>query len=689
MSRRSILPSFLLLASAAALFGQPQIQITSTSPLPGGYTGIPYNYTFTAVTLAGATVTWSGGTGLIANSLPAGLTLFPNGTLAGTTAQAGTFNFLVTATAGSFSTTQTFSLTILGPVVTINSPPILPNAFTGQLYSVNLLAASSPAGVTWLPVSLPDNLSLSSNGVVSGNPTSPGTFTFLITVEIAGTTITTNQLFTLNVYNGQASIATTSLPYAVSGMPYTATLSASPAGVTYVLSGQLPPGITFNPTTGVFGGASTFIGAYPIQVQANYPNYLSATRNLVVYVTTGGLGVAQPNLPPAVQGSAYTTTVSPTGGLAPYQWSFNTPNTDGLTISGTTGTITGTPTNAGNFVFPITLSDASGQSVIVNLSLFVANSLSVGTISLPIGDIGVAYFQSLIASGGTSPFTWNIVSGSGSLPPGLALASSGQIAGSPTSGGTFAFVVQVTDSGRRTATKALSISIAVGPVSITTTSLPNGQPTVAYSQQLAAQGGVAPYTWSLVSGSLPAGLALNPNGTISGIPIANLKSSTFTVQVADSSPGTPLTAQKAFTINIALTLTIHHALASQRDQGSRVPANADPCQRRNRALHLVDFLGRAAGRLAVERLDGRHHRYSHGYRHHGLRCRRDRRRRTNHQPATEHHGQRGDRADHHHHRRQRHGDGRRRLLSGACRNGWNSAVQLVRGRAAVRAASQR
>ena len=87
-------------------------------------------------------------------------------------------------------------------------------------------------------------------------------------------------------------------------------------------------------------------------------------------------------------------------------------------------------------------------------------------------------------------------------------------------------------------------------LAITTTALPGGVAGSAYSQTLAAAGGVTPYTWSVVSGTLPAGLALAPaTGIISGTPTAP-GTSTFTVQVADSE-GTPATATASFSIEVA------------------------------------------------------------------------------------------------------------------------------------------
>jgi large repetitive protein len=560
MTARRLLPLLLGMAAASAAFGQLQVTITSPQSLPQGFSKILYTYTFTAFsTITNSTVTWSLPPGS-ATSLPAGFTLNPNGVLSGTTALPGTFTFQVTATVEGVSATETFSLVLLAPSITISSPPNLGNAFVNQPYSLSLLGSSNPAGLTWSQSSgsLPPGLSLSPSGVISGNPTTVGMYSFLLNAQISGTTISTTQGFTMTVYAGQTTIQTTSLPYAVLGKPYSAILSGGPTGVTWVLTGMLPPGITFNQTTGVFGGTTVeptaFIAIYPIQIQATFPNYLSATRAFTIYVTSGPLGVPQTALPPAVEGSPYTATVVASGGLPPYQWSLGGASTLGLSIGGLTGIITGTPLTSGNLLLPVILSDATGLSIQVNLSLFVANPLSVATTSLPNGTVGSPYLQPLAANGGQLPYTWLVASGS--LPPGLALSSSGVINGTPSAAGTFHFTVQATDAGGRTATGALTLSTGVMPLSITTSSLPNGQMTVPYSQTLAASGGVAPYTWTLVAGTLPAGLRLNSNGTITGTPLGPLALSTFTVQATDSSPQPALTAQKAFTINVALTLTI-------------------------------------------------------------------------------------------------------------------------------------
>src|SRR5439155_10851615 len=132
-------------------------------------------------------------------------------------------------------------------------------------------------------------------------------------------------------------------------------------------------------------------------------------------------------------------------------------------------------------------------------------------------------------------------------PAGLTLSAAGVISGTPAATTTANFTVQVTDSASQTATKALSITVNVPTLSITTDSLLTaGTVGVSYSQNLTAAGGRAPYTWSLVSGTLPAGLTLAAAGVIRGTPTA-ATTANFTVQVTDSASQT---ATKLFLITV-------------------------------------------------------------------------------------------------------------------------------------------
>src|SRR5262249_10204769 len=152
-----------------------------------------------------------------------------------------------------------------------------------------------------------------------------------------------------------------------------------------------------------------------------------------------------------------------------------------------TGNVTGTPTTAGTANFTVTVTDNNGQAASKALSITIVALPSIGTTSLPGGEVGVAYSQGVSGSGGSGSLTWTI--SAGALPNGLGIgSSSGVISGTPTASGTFSFTVKVTDANNQSATKALSIAIVPQP-SITTAQLPNGEVSVNYTTTLTASGG--------------------------------------------------------------------------------------------------------------------------------------------------------------------------------------------------------
>ena len=157
---------------------------------------------------------------------------------------------------------------------------------------------------------------------------------------------------------------------------------------------------------------------------------------------------------------------------------------------------------------------------------------TITTTALPDATVGTPYSASFVASGGTLPYSWSV--SAGQLPAGLLLdPSTGAIAGTPTDPtSTSNFTVQVTGGDSQMSSKALGIRVA-DPVSVTTPALPGGRVGMAYSQSLAAGGGLAPYAWSLVNGTLPPGATLSTGGVLRGTPTVTGTSS-FTVRATDS-----------------------------------------------------------------------------------------------------------------------------------------------------------
>jgi Putative Ig domain len=256
-------------------------------------------------------------------------------------------------------------------------------------------------------------------------------------------------------------------------------------------------------------------------------------------------------LPSTAVGSAYSATLKVTGGTAPYGFTVvSGALPSGLSLSSTTGVISGTPTASGQFSFKAQVSDSSTPPQTAQASSSISvnprNGVVISTAALPSGTVGTAYSTTLTATGGTAPYSWTVASGT--LPAGLSLSQGGAISGTPTGAGQSNFTVQATDSSSpvQKAIKPFSLSTSAAGMTLTITSgsLPNGVVGTVYSSTLTATGGTTPYSWTVVSGTLPAGLSLSQGGTISGTPTRAGQSS-FTVQVTDSS--SPV--QKATTLS--------------------------------------------------------------------------------------------------------------------------------------------
>ena len=257
---------------------------------------------------------------------------------------------------------------------------------------------------------------------------------------------------------------------------------------------------------------------------------------------------------------AYAVGLTAEGGHLPLTWSIAAGQLPpGMTLSATTGLISGKPVTEGEFDFRVAVTDSEVprlSAVSPNLKLKVRKNaegkgtlatLAITTTSIPNGTVQNPYSDSLSATGGTTPYTWSLASGS--LPPEITLdGSTGVLAGKATASGQFSFNVQVQDASTpaQQATQALTLSVvpATSPLQINTGSLPAGAVQVAYSAALSASGGANPYTWSAIGGTIPPGLGLSTSGTISGTP-TQAGTFVFSTQVKDAAGHTASTSLSA------------------------------------------------------------------------------------------------------------------------------------------------
>ena len=313
--------------------------------------------------------------------------------------------------------------------------------------------------------------------------------------------------------------------------------------------------------TAISGATSTTYTTPPATSSDNGDNFRVAISNsagkamsaVATLKVTSPPAVTTGSLPEAAAGKVYSTTLQASGGTTPYTWSVSTGSLPaGLSLTAGTGVIAGTPTTVGTSSFTVQVKDSANNTGTKALSVVVAaagQAPTVTTSSLPGGSVGKGYSTMLQASGGATPYSWSI--SAGSLPAGLALSSTGQVSGTPTTAGTASFTVQVKDATNRTGAKALSVAVTTAAsLQITTTSLADGQAKSAYSASLAATGGTKPYAWSVSSGSLPAGLTLGSStGQILGTPTAS-GSFSFAISVKDSS-GVQQSATQFFAILVS------------------------------------------------------------------------------------------------------------------------------------------
>ncbi len=231
-------------------------------------------------------------------------------------------------------------------------------------------------------------------------------------------------------------------------------------------------------------------------------------------------------------GVAYNQVLGQTGALgSPTYTVISGSLPTGLTLSAG-GTISGTPTAAGTYNFTVQVADNSGctgsQAYTIVISC-PALTILPGVISNP--TVGTFYSTNFSGSGGTGPYTFAVTAGS--LPVGLGLTVGGVLSGTPTTSGPFGFTVTATDAYGCQVLATYNGNVNCPSMSISPAVLPTISLGVPFNQSLSTAGGTAAYTYTLTSGTLPAGLTLSPGGLISGTP-SSAGAYNFTVTSTDA-----------------------------------------------------------------------------------------------------------------------------------------------------------
>ena len=526
--------------------------------LPDAFAASAYEYTLTALNAAGP-VTWTATSGL-----PAGATLSTAGLLAGTPTVPGSYSINFSVTDGVDTVSRRLTLVVNALSIIVDSVDgVLPNATQGLAYSTTLTATGGTPPYTFSGIP-PNGLSLSPSGTISGTVTlAAGPSPFFVTVTDSRN-VSYRKLLLLDVIGVPATLPSLSLygnfDNCTIGVRCSRGISVRNGGTapfTWTAIG-LPPGMSVRPGTGspnvvvAAGSASGFsVPAGDLEVWG-VPTVTGAF-NVTVTVTDAAGATATQTYPlkvsellfsASLSGSinvAYSRTLRVVGGAPPYtgvRLAGDLPA--GVTLDPITLLLSGTPLENGFFSPVFVFTDANDETLRVTETFMIAGG-GTGLSIFPSGDlgsvaIGSGYSNQLSACCAASSI-WSVIGGT--LPPGLALSSSGLLQGTPTSAGSFTFLIKASDAsnGANYGQRQLTLRVVSGPVLRITTgsTLPAGNESIPYSATLDATGGTGTLAWTLKPlNYLPPGLTLAANGVLSGTPIATGQYN-FTLTVADGS----------------------------------------------------------------------------------------------------------------------------------------------------------
>jgi hypothetical protein len=508
----------------------PQV-LVNQSNLPKALVGTPYSFQLVA---GGGSGTYSFSA---SNTLPSWLTLSASGLLSGTptAGSAGTVSINVVLADAAVANTITYTQTLTVDPFAITDAGVLPPATIGVSYTYTFNAAGCGSGCTWTGGSFL-GLTFSSAGVLSGTPTGNGTASFPVQAAGSNGTVQKIVFFSVPPTGIQAlsitNTITTSNTIGTLGTFSTLTaIGGTPPYAWAVTSGNLPPGITLQGTGETLGsdlspgryylaGRATAVGNYTFTLQVTDANSLTATKTLTLPISP--LSIQYTSLPitgtTMVYNQPYTQQMLVIGGSGTYN-SFTTPVPiyPGLTLNGTTGIITGTPTNAGSLTTAWTVTDSATNTATTNVSI---NAASGGSSTITLS--GPAY-GTVFGLGGATTYTLvssaYVLSPLSALPAGVTVVNGKTLTISPEVPGTYTFTLQAKDSGNNVVAVSDYTVVFTDFTTILTNSLPNASVSTPYSAQLYSFGTGAAPAFALAAGSaLPPGLTISSAGLISGTP---------------------------------------------------------------------------------------------------------------------------------------------------------------------------
>jgi hypothetical protein len=284
------------------------------------------------------------------------------------------------------------------PLITVNPATLPTDVPLNVPYSVTISATGGTAPYAFAvpPSSLPPGLTLTSGGLLSGTPTTTGTWIFtIIATDANGCTGFRAYTITINPCLPLIILPAT-LPNAVVGSPYSQTIVESNGTAPYtfgVTVGTLPAGLTLTssgPSSALLSGTPTTTGTSTFTIRGTDANGCFAELSYTILVNLRPcppITVSPATLPSPALGIPYSQTISASGGTGSYIYTVTAgslPPGLGLSPPTTTPTVvlSGTPTTSGNFSFTITATDGNGCVSVLGYTVTIARaSTDIPTLS--------------------------------------------------------------------------------------------------------------------------------------------------------------------------------------------------------------------------------------------------------------------------------------------------------------------
>lgn len=410
-----------------------------------------------------------------------------------------------------------FTLTVGCPTIMVN-PATLPNGTVGAAYSTSITASGGTVGYTFAVTggAVPTGLTLNSNGTWSGAPTGSGSFNFTVTATDANG-CTGSRAYSLTICQPPAISAQPTNKTVCAGSGVTFSVTATGDGLTYQWrKGTINiAGATANSFT-IPAATASDAGSYDVVVTGACGTVTSSVASLSINPATAI--TTQPVSQNKAVGQTVTFSVVATGANLSYQWRKGGVNIAAATASSyTIGSVMSA--DAGSYDAIVTGTCGMVTSAPATLTVGCSSTITLSPATLPAGTMGLAYNQTITASGGAGPYTF---SQTGTLPPGETLnASSGELSGAPTASGSFSFTITATDASGCRGSRGYTLTInappqitAAGPFTRQQGSAAGAAVQIATISDLETPARSLTVTATSVPAGITLGSITNTNGTI-------------------------------------------------------------------------------------------------------------------------------------------------------------------------------